>query len=139
MDDFKPTHRYIGRTEFINVALDLTGTREVQAISSWEYSKNTLVLECRTKYGQIFALSKDNLEKLEEKEMKFTNENIAKGGWIVGSFKHGVLSFAPNPVIHPTEAQAKAEALRLAQGLERKFVWLKIGGAVSCGEVVWED
>lgn len=137
MDDFKPTHRYIGHVGFINVALDLAGSREVAVVGSETYAGMEFI-HVKAKSGQVFKVFNRNLEKLEEKEMKFTNENIAKGGWIVGSFQHGNLSFSANPIIHNTEAQAKAEALRLAQIHARKFVWLQIGGGVSCREVVWE-
>lgn len=135
MDDFKPTHKYTGLATFICITLDLAGRgREVQMMRT--YSDGTALVKAKS--GQTFTVSEVNLEKLEEKEMKFTNENIAKGGWIVGSFQHGNLSFSANPKIHNTEAQAKAEALRLAQIHARKFVWLQIGGGVSCREVVWE-
>lgn len=64
--------------------------------------------------------------------------NAIKTGWIVGSISTEGLSFATKPVIHLNIEVAKAEAERLAKSSHKKFIVVKVEGAVQKANVVWE-
>ena len=61
------------------------------------------------------------------------------GKFIIGSKSQNGFSFAQAPVIHNTEAEAKAEAERLARNNAGKtFVVMKVVGEVVANSVVWK-
>lgn len=57
--------------------------------------------------------------------------NIPKGIFMIGSVDtQGVVSFSPNPVLHPTTETARAECKRLAMNNPGKaFIFVKVSGA----------
>lgn len=76
-------------------------------------------------------------ELFRPKAEKLVHDNV-QSGWIVGSISSAGLSFSDRPSLHQSLESAKAEAERLAKTSPKKFIVVKVEGAVQVTGITWE-